>query len=247
MLRFLIAGLLLILFLLISIPFLGVEWIVGLIDRRAADISQLRFVQAGFRIVLWIAGTRVTYIGNENLPKKGKAVLYTANHRSIFDIVAAYAHMPDLTGFISKDSIAKVPVLRLLMKRLHCLFLNRKNNRQGMQTILKSIEYMEKGISIFIFPEGTRNKNPDNTALLMFHNGSFKAAQKIGCPVIPVAITNADACFERQFPRLKPAHVIVHFGKPVRYEDLPEEGRKHIGDYFQGVVRGMLTEDAALV
>ena len=72
MLRFLIAGLLLILYLLISIPFLGVEWIVGLINRRAADISQLRFVQAGFRIVLWIAGTRVTYIGNENLPKKGE-------------------------------------------------------------------------------------------------------------------------------------------------------------------------------
>ena len=246
MLRFLIAGLLLILYLLISIPFLGVEWIVGLINRRAADISQLRFVQAGFRIVLWIAGTRVTYIGNENLPKKGEAVLYTANHRGIFDIVAAYAHMPDLTGFISKDSIAKVPVLRLLMKRLHCLFLNRKNNKQGMQTILKSIEYMEKGISIFIFPEGTRNRNDDPTQLRMMHNGSFKAAQRLGCPVVPVAITGSDLILEKHFPKIRAGRITVRFGKPVYYKDIPEEKRKNVGDYFAEIITEMLKENALL-
>ena len=246
-LRLIIAGIFVVLFLLLAIPGLGIEWIVGLIDRRAADISQLRIVQWAFRVVMKIAGTRVTYIGNENLPKKGEAVLYAANHRGIFDIVAAYAHMPDLTGFISKDSVRKYPILPWIMKRLYCLFLDRKDNKKGMQTILQSFDVMKKGVSIFIFPEGTRNRHEDPTDLLMFHNGSFKAAQRVGCPVIPVAILGTDACFERQKPLLKSAHVIVHFGKPVLYEDLPEEGKKHIGDHFQAIVREMLKEDAALV
>ena len=77
------------------------------------------------------------------------------------------------------------------MKNLHCLFLDRKDIKQGLKTILEGIEKVKSGISICIFPEGTRNKV--NDTFLPFHEGSFKIAEKSGCPIIPMSIYNSAA------------------------------------------------------
>lgn len=89
------------------------------------------------------------------------------------------------------------------MKNLHCLFLDRDNIKEGMKTILTAIEKAKNGISICIFPEGTRNKTSDT--FLPFHEGSFKIAEKAGVPIIPMTIVNSAAVFEDQFPKIKSA------------------------------------------
>ena len=247
MIRTIFTVLFVVLFLILSLPFFGLEWILGKLgNKRASDIRQLRLVQWAFRVVLFLAGAKVTYLGDENIPKD-TGVLYVANHRGIFDIVSAYSHLPDLTGFISKDSVAKVPILSFIMRRLYCLFLNRKDPKEGYKTITESFGLLKKGISVFIFPEGTRNKNDDNTSLNMFHNGSFKAAQRTACPVVPVAISNSDRILEKQFPKLKAGRIIVRFGKPVLYAELSEENKKNIGDHFADVIADMLKENEALL
>ena len=83
MLRAILALLFAILYLIIGIPVLFVEWIIGKFNRQAADISQLRMVQWAFRVILFICGTRLTIIGEENVPKD-QPVLYIGNHRSYF-------------------------------------------------------------------------------------------------------------------------------------------------------------------
>lgn len=45
------------------------------------------------------------------------------------------------------------------MKRIHCLFLDRKDIRKGLQTILEGAEYLKEGYSMCIYPEGTRSTN----------------------------------------------------------------------------------------
>ena len=81
-------------------------------------------------------------------------------------------------GFFAKKEMEKVPLLSTWMKRLHCLFLDRNDLKQGLKTILTAIEKVKSGISICIFPEGTRNKNEDELDMLPFHEGSFKIAAK---------------------------------------------------------------------
>ena len=247
MIRMIIVILFVVLYLITVLPYLGIEWILGrCFSKEKSDLRCLRYVQWAFRVVLFISGVKVTYLGEENIPE-GEAVLYAANHRSMFDIVATYSRVPYLTGFISKDNILKVPILPLVMKRLYCLFLNRKDPKEGMKTITASFDLIRKGISIFIFPEGTRNKNDDDTRLQMMHNGSFKAAQRTGCPVIPVAISNADRVLEKQFPKIRPAHIVVRYGAPVYYKDLDAEAKKKIGDHFAALITEMLKENAPLV
>lgn len=88
------------------------------------------------------------------------------------------------------------------MKRLYCLFLDRENPKEGLKTILQAIDYVKHGISICIFPEGTRNKG-EELSLLPFHNGSFKIAEKTGCPIIPMSLNNTCDIFEGHFPFIK--------------------------------------------
>ena len=149
MIRFIIATTFLILFLLFSYILFFVEWIIGKIDKKAKDYSSLRIVQWGFRVILWIGGVKITVKGKENIPDE--AALFVGNHRSYFDILIMYIQCKRLTGFVAKDTIEKVPSLRVWMRYLYCLFLDRKDPRAGMKTILQAIEYINQGISICIF------------------------------------------------------------------------------------------------
>ena len=96
----------LVVYLVLSLPFLGVERLIARRNRYAADIARLHVVQWAFKVVLWLSGTHLTVIGEEHVPKD-QAVLYIGNHRSFFDIVITYARCPRLTGYIAKDSDRK--------------------------------------------------------------------------------------------------------------------------------------------
>lgn len=101
MIRLILTLVFVILYLIIGIPVLGIEWIIAKYNKKAADISQLRMVQWAFRVILFICGTKVTVIGEENVPKD-QAVLYIGNHKSYFDIIITYARCPGLTGYVAK-------------------------------------------------------------------------------------------------------------------------------------------------
>lgn len=246
MIRFIIVCICVIGYLILSIPILLAEWVVGKFNPRAKDISSLRIIQTVFRFILKVTGADITIIGHENVPKD-QAVLYIGNHRSFFDILLTYVHCPDLTGYVAKKEMEPIPLLSIWMRYLHCLFLDRKDIKEGMKTILTAIEKVKNGISICIFPEGTRNKGDDELELLPFHEGSFKIATKSGCPIIPMAISNSAEIFENHFPKIKPCKVVVEYGKPIYPEQLSKEDKKRLGAYTQGIILEMLKKNQELV
>lgn len=237
MIRLIIALLFAVLFLILTIPLLIVEWIIRKFNRYAADISSLRIIQWVFRVIAFICGVKLTVIGEENVPKD-EAVLYIGNHRSYFDIILTYSRCPRLTGYIAKDVMGKVPLLNIWMKRLYCLFLDRKDMKKGLQTILTGIDQVKNGISMCIFPEGTRNRTAEE--MLPFKGGSFKIAERTGCPILPMAITGSADILENHVPKIRPAHVIIQYGAPIRLEELAPEDRKHLSSYVQNEIHRML-------
>lgn len=240
MIRLILVILFVLLFFILGLPVLGILWIFGKWNKPAADLASLRIVQWAFKVILFLCGTKITVIGEENVPKD-RAVLYIANHQSYFDILVTYSRCPGLTGYVSKDSLEKVPILSIWMKRLYCLFLNRADIKEGMKTILKGIDLIKQGISVCIFPEGTRNNHPEE--LLPFKEGSFKLSLKTGCPIIPIAITNSCGIYEAQAPLLKKTHVILRYGKPILPEELDADTKKHLGHYSKCVIEQMLEEN----
>lgn len=245
MIRLMLISVFLILFLIVSIPLMFVEWMIKKFNPYAADISSLRTVQWAFKVILSIAGTKVTAIGEENIPKD-QAVLYVPNHQSYFDILIIYSKCPGLTGFVAKDGMEKIPLLSIWMKRLYCLFLNRDNLKEGLKTILIGINQIKNGISMCIFPEGTRNISPE-LGMMPFKEGSLKMAEKTGCPIIPIAISNTNEIFEKQMPRIKKSHVIIQYGQPIIIANLEKEQKKFIGKFTHQQIECMLQTHAALL
>ncbi len=89
MIRLICIVVFLILYLILSIPVFLVEWLIGKFNPQARDISSLRIVQWGFKVILKMTGVKVTVIGEENIPDE--PVLYVGNHRSFFDILLTYS------------------------------------------------------------------------------------------------------------------------------------------------------------
>ena len=239
MIRLIFVALFLVIFLILSIPVFLIEWLIGKVNPHARDISSLRIVQGAFYVIAFLSGCHVTVKGMENVPKD-EAVLYIGNHRSYFDVVLTYARCPGLTSYMAKKEVARVPLLSTWMRFLHCLFLDRKDIKQGLKTILAAIDLIKKGISVCIFPEGTRSTGPEQTELLPFHEGSFKVATKTDCLIVPMAITNTSRIFEDHIPFIRSTDVVIEYGKPFRPSELTKEQKKGIGGYTRGIIQEMV-------
>ncbi|MBR6664677.1 MAG: 1-acyl-sn-glycerol-3-phosphate acyltransferase [Lachnospiraceae bacterium] len=226
MIRFIFAMGWLAVFLICSIPLMIIEWIIGKFNKDFHDRSSLAIVQWAFRVMIVFAGTKVIVKGEENVPKD-TAVMYVGNHRSYFDIILTYIRVPRPTGYISKKEMDKIPLLGIWMRHLHCLFLDRHDIKQGLQIILTAIEKAKSGISICVFPEGTRNKGGEE--MLPFHEGSFKIAEKAGVPIIPITLVNTAEIFENHLPKIKKTTVIIEYGEPIYMNQMERDERKHIG------------------
>lgn len=241
MIRFLILCMILAGFLIFGYPLLIMQNSLGKKDPTARGQESTKIVRFMFGLFLKVAGVKVTVKGAENIPTD-RAVLYVGNHRSYFDILVGYTTTPGLVGFIAKKEMRKFPILNRWMDNVNCLFLDRQDIKAGLKTILEGIEYVKSGISMWIFPEGTRARGKDELDMIQFKEGSLKIAEKSGCPVIPVAMVRTADIFEKHTPRVIPTEVTVYYGKPIYIKELEPEQRKHAGAYTKEVIADMIRE-----
>jgi len=246
MIRILLCITFVVLFLIIMIPVALILFLVGLFNRRAKDTASMYIIKYAFKILLFLAGTKLTLIGEEKIPRD-EPVLYVGNHRSYFDIVATGSRVFRPTGYIAKKELKKVPLLNWWMINIRCEFLDRKDIRQGLEIIMSCIKKVkEEQISYFIFPEGTRNDGEEGS-LLSFHEGSLKISEKSGCPVVPVAISNTHEILEAHFPRVMASHVIIEYCDPIFPKELPKEEKRALAHKVQGIIQEKLKEHKELM
>ena len=224
-------------FFIVTIPLDLILFLVGKINPGLQISICQSMVRAAFRGILAIAGADITVEGLENIPDE--AVLFVGNHQSYFDILCTCIFIKRGVGYVAKKEMEKIPFLSLWMRGINCLFLDRENIKEGLKTILKGVEELKKGYSMFIFPEGTRNQGAE---MLPFKEGSTKMAEKAKVPVIPVAITGTADLFENNHGlKVTPAKIHVAFGTPIIPSILPKEERKFLGAYVQSQIKTMLS------
>ena len=220
---------------ILSIPMYLVEFIIRKINEKAAAKTAQAIVHAVFHLVLFVSGCKKTIVGVENIPK-GTPVMYAANHRSFYDIILAYATVPNQTAFISKMSIKKMPCVAQWMYFLNCQFLDRGDVKQNLNIILKAIDLVKNGYSIYIAPEGTRNATDE---LLEFKEGSMKIATKGKCPVVPVCIYGTEKIFEEHLPWIHRGEIRIEYGEPIYPDQLEKDQQKHFGAYVRNIISEM--------
>lgn len=233
-----------VLILLIGVPAHVLTWLIGKFDPELAVRIRSGYVRGALRIVWFLGGGKETVIGLDRIPRD-RPVLFVGNHRSIFDAVLTGALIPVPVGFISKIELEKIPLLNLQMRDINCLFLDRKDNRQALKVVLKAIDLIKGGYSMFVFPEGTRSK--EEGKLLPFHAGSFKIATKPGVPIVPVTIVGTGDILEDHFPRLKRAPVVIEFGEPVETASMDRGEQKELPDRIRDIIAATYQKNKALI
>ena len=218
-----------------------VIWLIRFKNKKRADLLAYRYLQGAARGILFFSGVTAEVKGMENLTPGTK--VYVLNHRSIFDIVLSFRYLPEPTGFIAKKELEHTPWLAHWMRLNHCLFLDRNDIREGVKVIGAGVSYLKEGVSMAVFPEGTRNHNTeDRFALLDFHAGSFKLATRTDFPILPVTMYNTSAIFEDHSPYLKKTKVKITFGEPIPVKDLSTEEKRFLSETVRRKMEEMIEE-----
>jgi 1-acyl-sn-glycerol-3-phosphate acyltransferase len=189
-----------------------VAWpILGLVRRPSVAHSLQR---RAARLVLWVAGCRLTVEGLEGLHGPGPFIL-AANHTSYADVVALAALLPPQVRFVAKEEMMRWPLVGLLLRRAGHLTVERWSAGQSISDAGKLPRALEEGASVLVFPEGTFTHAD---GLRPFRLGAFKAAVDTGTPVVPVSLRGARRVLRggTWLPRAGVIHVRV--GPPVSPE-----------------------------
>ena len=152
--------------------------------------------------------------GVENLPDKNGFILYP-NHQGMFDVLAFLETMKRPFSLVFKQEVKDIILLKQIREALHYIPMNRSDMKQSMKVILEASNRVKAGENFLIFAEGTRSRNGNET--LPFKAGAFKAATRAKAPIVPVALLDSYAPFDRS--TTEPVTVQIHYMKPMYYEE----------------------------
>lgn len=172
--------------------------------------------------------------GAENIPKEN-GFMFFPNHQGLFDVLAIIQACPTPFSVVMKKEIQNIPFLKQVFAIMRAKAIDRENVRQGMQVILDVVKEVREGRNYLIFAEGTRSK-VENVPQ-EFKGGSFKAAMKAKCPIVPVAIIDAFKPFDRK--SIAPVTVQVYYMKPLYYEQYKDMKSTELAAY----VKEQITEE----
>ena len=152
--------------------------------------DRLRWVYKSHRvwIGLWefLTGVDFEVEGMENVDPE-QAYVFVVNHNNMLDILSIGSYLIHPWKSLIKKEIKKVPLIGFLIG-LIAIPVDRSNKESRKQSLIDMVKHIKDGISILIFPEGTRNRT--NTVLKRFYPGAFAVAIKAQVPIVPIVICN---------------------------------------------------------
>ena len=173
--------------------------------------------------------------GKENLPEKDGFVMY-GNHQGMFDVVALAADMERPMAAVLKKELADVPMLKQIRECTYSFAMDREDVRQSLTVIKGVTEEVMKGRNYLIFPEGTRSKN--GNVMGEFHGGSFRAAMKAQCPIVPLCFIDSFKVLDQKGS--KKVSVQMHYLKPIPYEEYKDMKTVEVADLVKSRIQEVL-------
>ena len=174
--------------------------------------------------------------GVENIPDEN-GFMFFPNHQGLYDVLAILDVCPKPFSVVAKKEIANIQFLKQVFACMKAYMIDRDDIKQSLQVIINVTNEVKKGRNYLIFPEGTRSKNGNE--LLEFKGGSFKAATKAKCPIIPVALIDSFKPFDTN--TTSQVTVQVHFLKPL-YEDYKDMNTKEIAALVRERIQSTIRE-----
>lgn len=185
-----------------------------------SHLSHLAACQWGQWVFHLNPGWDVTVEGRDNLPSNGKSTVFVANHKSGMDICALFV-LNTPFRWLSKDMVFKIPLMGQAMRWCGYVPITRGDAKSHKMALAKSIEWLQKGVPMLYFPEGTRS---ETDVLRPFKMGAFNIANEQDTDITPIVITGTDRLMKKSsFMVQGTSHVFIRIlppMKPDKNEDL---------------------------
>jgi|SRR5450759_897035 len=170
-------------FVIVTFPLTLIIWLIVLpFDRKRVVIHLFLMYQClvlSFLMPIW----KIHIEGREKAVK-GMTYVIISNHQSLLDILLINS-LRYKFKWISKIENFNIPVIGWYLKMADYIIVDRQNEESKIEMLAKSYNFLKKGISIMIFPEGTRSLNNE---IGFFKRGAFQLALQADVPILPVLI-----------------------------------------------------------
>lgn len=161
-------------------------------------------------------------IGLENIDPK-KAYVMTLNHNSMADIITIY-NLPLVFKWVSKKEVYRIPIVGRLLYAHGDIVINRASAKEAMQLVHeRGKEWLAKGASVAIFPEGTRSKDGE---IHNFKAGAFLLAKDAGAPILPIVLNNTNKMMRKGWLMNWRNHITIKILPPISAEEVAERSVK---------------------
>jgi 1-acyl-sn-glycerol-3-phosphate acyltransferase len=208
-------GLKLLVIFVVTVPAALLIILLGPFDRNGKHVQ--RITSLWTRMILKVAGVVLNVKGLSQIDPKRQYV-FMVNHQSNIDIPVLIQSLPALRlRWIAKKELLWVPFFGWAMWAAKHITVNRTDRFDALGTLKKAKERMKDGVSLAIFPEGTRNGGTGG--LLPFKRGGFLLAAKTGTPIVPVTINGSGAILPKGDWRIRGGQIEVVIGAPVSVEN----------------------------
>ena len=166
---------------------------------------------------------------NAEVLNTSEPLIVAANHRSYIDPPLLNAISPEPLVFLAKKELFEGRFKNWLFRNMNAIPVDR--SKADLDALNEALKRLEEGCKVCIFPEGRRA--PEN-GFLKAKPGVGYLVAKAKVPVVPVYIHNSTDILSRDNKkfRIPKRDVIVIFGNPIRFEEVPDNirGYKKIAD-----------------
>lgn len=176
--------------------------------------------------------------GTENIPKDN-GYMFFPNHQGLYDVLAIIEACPKPFSVVAKKEIKNIQFLKQVFACMKAYMIDRENVRQAMQVIIDVSNEVKNGRNYLIFAEGTRSRNGNRIG--EFKGGSFKAATKTKCPIVPIALIDSFKPFDTN--TISKVTVQVHFLEPLYYDDYKNMKTPEIAALIQNRIQDTIDKN----
>jgi 1-acyl-sn-glycerol-3-phosphate acyltransferase len=144
-----------------------------------------------------------------------KPYVFMSNHCSFFDVLAVMDALPEFQlRWVAKKELTDIPIFGWALRHTDHIIIDRSDRAQAVSSLQAARTQMERGVSVIIFPEGTRSDAGD-TRLLPFKKGGFMLALDTGIPIVPIAVRGSTLVLPKGEWEVADGDIDVVVGEPM--------------------------------
>lgn len=183
------------------------------------------------KLFCWLTFVSVTVKGRENI-EKNTSYVFISNHQGAYDIFAIYGFLGHNFKWMMKKSLEKIPFVGYACKKAGQVFVDSSSPAAIRATMQEAKARLQGGMSIVVFPEGTRSKNG---RMRSFKRGAYQLSSEFKLPLVPITIDGAYDILPKNARLPRWGHITMTIHKPVACPETNEDIQAVMDETFSTI------------